>query len=57
VECIGCQIALLAIWTMKNGDVLNNEQIIPLAITSGDVTDFGTIFSSNLAKHFASHVL
>ncbi len=51
MEGIRREITRAAIWATHNGDVFDDEEVLPFAITSAHTTNTRSFFSANIANH------
>ena len=54
MQSVGCEVALPTIRAGDNRDILDDEELFPLAICLGHAPDLCTWFSTNVTFHRAS---
>jgi len=51
VQRFGSQVTLPTVWTIDDGDILNDKQVCPFAVTACYVTNVSTFSTTNVTNH------
>jgi hypothetical protein len=51
LQCLGGEVTLPTVWATDNRHILDNKQVLTLAVTACHVTNTSTFFSANVTNH------